>query len=201
MRARIAATLGLVTILLACQDNTATFAPDEASAARSPAGPSFSTASQIAQLRRLVAPFHDFETAKAAGWNAAITPCWTTADLPSQPGVGAMGFHWGNLDYILDGGAVNLLQPELLMYEPEKNGKLRFVGVEYIVLFSDHPATAAPPTLLGQEFSPVPEAGVWGLHIWVGRQNQSGIFSPWNTKVSCQYAGAQATATGHNHGR
>jgi len=94
---------------------------------------------------------------------------------------------------------VNLLQPELLLYEPEKDGKLRFVGVEYIVPFTDHPATAAPPTLLGHEFSQVPEAGVWGLHIWVGRHNSSGIFSPWNPKVSCQFAGTQAAAA-HQHG-
>jgi hypothetical protein len=110
-----------------------------------------------------------------------------------------MGFHWGNLAYIQDGGAVNLLQPELLLYEPEKNGKLRFVGVEYIVPFTDHPASAAPPTLLGHQFSQVPEAGVWGMHIWVGRNNSSGIFSPWNPKVSCQFAGGQA-ATTHHHG-
>jgi hypothetical protein len=34
----------------------------------------------------------------------------------------------------------------------------------------------------------------------VGRQNSSGIFSPWNPKVSCQFDGAQAAATGHHHG-
>jgi hypothetical protein len=199
MRARVPVTLGLVTILFACQDHAGTLGPDEASSARAPAAASFSTASRIAQLRRLVAPFHDFETAKAAGWSAPITPCWVAANLPSQPGSGAMGFHWGNLDYILDGGKVDLLQPELLLYEPEKNGKLRFVGVEYIVLFSDHPSTAEPPTLLGQEFSRVPEAGVWGLHIWVGRENSAGIFMPWNEKVSCEFA-AGATAAGHHHG-
>jgi hypothetical protein len=199
MRIRVPLTLGLVTILFACQDHAGTLGPDEASSARAPAAASFSTASRIAQLRRLVAPFHDFETAKAAGWSAPITPCWVAADLPSQPGSGAMGFHWGNLDYILDGGKVDLLQPELLLYEPEKNGKLRFVGVEYIVLFSDHPSTAEPPTLLGKEFSRVPEAGVWGLHIWVGRENSAGIFMPWNEKVSCEFA-AGATAAGHHHG-
>ena len=199
MRARVPVTLGLVTILFACQDHAGTLGPDEASSARAPAAASFSTASRIAQLRRLVAPFHDLETAKAAGWSEPITPCWVAADLHSQPGSGAMGFHWGNLDYILDGGKVDLLQPELLMYEPEKNGKLRFVGVEYIVLFSDHPSTAEPPTLLGQEFSRVPEAGVWGLHIWVGRENSAGIFMPWNEKVSCEFA-AGATAAGHHHG-
>ena len=198
MRARIPIVLGLVTALLACEDHQGSLAPDGAATATSSTA-SASAASQIAQLHRLVAPFHDFNTAVQAGWAIPVTPCWTTADLPSQPGTGAMGTHWGNLTYIQDKGVVNLLQPELLLYEPEKNGKLRFVGVEYIVLFSDHPADAAPPTLLGHEFSPVPEAGVWGLHIWVGRHNGSGMFSPWNAKVSCRFAGTQATASGHQH--
>ena len=198
MRIRIPITLGLVAALLACEDHQA-LAPDGGATVALPATASASEASEIAQLRRLVAPFHDFEAAVHAGWATPITPCFTSADLPSQPGTGAMGFHWGNLAYIGDHGAVNLLQPELLLYEPEKNGKLRFVGVEYIVPFSDHAATDAPPTLLGHEFSQVPEAGVWGLHIWVGRHNKSGIFSPWNPKVSCQFAGPQAAAA-HQHG-
>jgi len=198
MRTPVARTLALVTLLLACNDRETVLDP---AAAGAEAAPVFAgaTASQIAQLRRLVAPFHDFDAAVAAGWSAPITPCLTSADLPSQPGTGGMGFHYGRLDYIQDGGAVNLLQPELLLYEPEKNGKLRFMGVEYIVLFSDHPADAAPPTLLGQEFSPVPEAGVWGLHIWVGRHNSSGIFAPWNPKVDCEFAGAQAAGAAVRH--
>jgi hypothetical protein len=201
MRARVPITLTLITILLACEDHPGTLAPEGVSAVNAPTAVNASTASQIAQLRRLVAPFHDFDAAVRAGWSTQITPCLVAADLPSQPGLGAMGFHYGNLAYIQDGGVVNLLQPELLLYEPEKNGKLRFVGVEYIVPFADHPATAAPPTLLGQEFAQVPEFGVWGLHIWVGRENRSGIFEPWNPKVSCASAGAQQTATGHHHGQ
>ena len=119
----------------------------------------------------------------AAGWFAQITPCL------GAPGLSAMGFHRGNPAFIGDGGIVELLQPELLLYEPQKNGKLRFVGVEYIVPFADHSAPEAPPTLLGQEFAQVPEFGVWGLHIWVGRENPSGIFTSWNPKVSCEHAG------------
>jgi hypothetical protein len=57
--------------------------------------------------------------------------------------------------FIQDGGTVDLFQPELLFYEPEKNGKPRFVGVEYIVPVADHPAGEAPPTLLGKEFERV----------------------------------------------
>jgi hypothetical protein len=189
MRPGIPVTLTLVTILLACEDHPATLAPEGASAIDAPMTASASTASQIAQLRRLVAPFHQFDAAVAAGWATQITACL------EAPGLGAMGFHYGNLQYIQDGGVVNLLQPELLLYEPEKNGKFRFVGVEYIVPFADHPSTAAPPTLLGQEFAQVPEFQVWGLHIWVGRHNPSGIFAPWNPKVGCANAPASQRAT------
>jgi hypothetical protein len=193
MRALIPITLSLITILVACDDHPATLAPEGASTVEARAA-SATTASQIAQLRRLVAPFHDFDAAVHAGWAAQITPCL------EAPGLGAMGFHYGNLGYIQDGGVVDLLQPELLLYEPQKSGKLRFIGVEYIVPFTDHPATAAPPTLLGQAFAQVPEFGVWGLHIYVGRENPSGIFAPWNPKVSCENAGVERAVGGHRHG-
>jgi hypothetical protein len=199
MRPRIPITFALAVIVLACDDHSGTLAPEAGAATQAPAAFSATTASDIAQLRRLVAPFHNFQTASDAGWSAPITPCLVAADLPSQPGSGAMGLHYGNLAYIQDGGVVNLLQPELLLYEPEKNGKLRFVGVEYIVPFTDRPASGPAPTLLGHAFSQVPEFQVWGLHIWVGRHNQSGIFSPWNPKVDCENAAAQGAATGHRH--
>jgi hypothetical protein len=193
MRARIPFGLTLITLLLACEDRPAALAPEAASADYSPVYASATTASDIARLRRLVAPFHDFDAAVAAGWSVQFTPCL------EAPPLGAMGFHYGNPAFVGDGGAVELLQPELLLYEPEKNGKLRFVGVEYIVPFTDHPATEAPPTLLGQEFDLVPDAGLWGLHIYVGRQNPSGIFFAWNPKVSCEHASLQGVSSGHSH--
>jgi hypothetical protein len=198
MHARNAVALGLFTLLLSCNDSSTPTTPDGVASVNSPEL-SASAASQIAQLRRLVAPFHDFEKAKAAGWSTQITPCLKAGDLPSTPGTGAMGFHYAKLSLIQDGGKVRLLEPEALLFEPQKNGKLRFVGVEYLVQFSDVPSTAAAPTLLGQRFAPVPEAGVWGLHIWVGRHNPAGIFEPWNPKVSCANAPAGQVAT-HHHG-
>ena len=199
MRLRVPIAFTLAVIVVACDDHPGDLSPNAGMATQAPAAINESVASQIAQLRRLVAPFHDFQTASDAGWSAQITPCLKEGDLPSTPGSGAMGQHWGNLAFIQDGGVVNLVQPELLLYEPEKNGKLRFVGVEYIVPFADHPATAAAPTLLGHEFAQVPEFGVWGLHIWEGRHNPSGIFTPWNPKVSCDNAPAGQRAT-HHHG-
>jgi hypothetical protein len=70
------------------------------------------------RLGRLVAPFHQFETAVNAGWSVQFTLCL------EAPGLGGMGFHYGNPAYVEDGGAVNLLQPELLLYEPQKNGQM-----------------------------------------------------------------------------
>ena len=201
MRSRIPITFALGAILLACEDHPGGLAPEAGTATQTPVAISASVASQIAQLRRLLAPFHNFQTASDAGWSAQITPCLVAADLPSQPGAGAMGFHYGNLAFIQDGGVVNLLQPELLLYEPEKNGKLRLVGVEYIVPFTDRPATGPAPTLLGHPFAQVPEFGVWGLHIWAGRHNPSGTFAPWNPKVSCANAPAsQQVRVVHHHG-
>ena len=66
MRRRIPVGLTMFTLLFACSDHSAPLAPNGA-ASESPTL-SASAASQIAQLRRLVAPFHDFDKAVAAGW-------------------------------------------------------------------------------------------------------------------------------------
>ena len=136
---------------------------------------------QLAELRALTARFHDLDEAMAAGYTVLVTPCL------ALPGTGAMGFHYGNPAYIND-PAVNYLQPELLLYEPQKNGKLRFVGVEYIIPFALLPSTATPPTLLGQTMHTDFAGNLWALHAWVGRHNPAGMFADWNPKVSCEFA-------------
>lgn len=138
-------------------------------------------AKDLAQLRRLVAPFHDLEKAKAAGWTVEVTPCL------ENPPEGAMGYHYGNPTFINRVEAA-VLEPELLLYEPQADGSFRFVGVEYIVPFALLPETASPPVLLGQEFHQNLGAGLWALHVWVGRHNPSGLFADWNPKVSCEFA-------------
>jgi hypothetical protein len=144
------------------------------------AGLSADVHKDLAALRQLTAPFHNIDKAIAAGWSAQITDCL------ELPGVGGMGYHYANTALI--DGEVNVLEPELLVYEPQKNGGLRLVAVEYIVPFSIRPATAEPPTLFGVPFDAVPDAQLWGLHAWVWRENPSGIFFAWNPKVSCDFA-------------
>lgn len=138
----------------------------------------------LALLRRVTAPFHDFNVASNAGWKTQITPCMTDAG-----GAGGMGFHYGNTGLI--DGTASVDKPQLLLYEPESNGRLRLVAVEYIIPYSFVPRSATPPRLFNQDFQRVDAFQLWGLHAWVWRENPSGIFAPWNPQVNC----VNATAT------
>ena len=137
----------------------------------------------LATLRRVTAPFHRFATATAAGWSTQITPCMTDPN-----GAGGMGFHYGNVGLI--DGSVSVDKPELLLYEPEKNGRLRLVAVEYIIPYTFHSRAAAPPELFGQKFLQNDTFQLWGLHAWVWKENPSGIFASWNRKVTCEHTTA-----------
>lgn len=149
--------------------------PDAAALTREtgPAG----AGDQLAALRQVTVKLRDFQAAKDAGWNAKITACMTSA-------AGGMGFHYGNVDYINDGIA-RADQPELLLFEPQKNGGMKLVAVEYIVPYTLHSRDAAPPELFGQPFKQVDAFGVWGLHAWVWQGNPSGTFADWNPNVNC----------------
>ena len=182
-------TFGILLSALPACDRAAPTAPDVAGRAAAaagdavrPSGDNPSTVNaQLAELRRLTAHFHDLEDAMEAGYSVQVTPCLELA------GVGGMGFHYGNPAFI-NNSTVSLLQPELLLYEPQKNGRLRFVGIEYIIPFDQLPSTATPPTLLGQSLHADLVNGLWALHVWVGRENPTGMFEDWNPQVSCQFA-------------
>ena len=100
-----------------------------------------------------------------------------------------MGWHFVNVAYV--DATVEVLKPEVVIYEPEKNGDLRLVGVEYIIPFTILPSTASPPSLMGQQFVLNFGDQVWMLHVWVWRHNHDGMFASWNPSVSCRYAGTQ----------
>lgn len=136
----------------------------------------------LAAVRSATASFHNFDKAAAAGYGTAITDC--AEQLPD----GAQGIHYANPALIGD-GTVSLLEPEILTYEPQANGRLRLVGVEYIVFLEiEGIPTPQPADLFGQQFHANTAAGVWALHVWIWRHNPSGMFADWNPNVSCEYA-------------
>ncbi len=189
-RSRVAASPMVTFVWLAalvlggCDNSAPATAPGlQASMAHGPAmhtaHPTGDVMRDIARLRERTAKFHRFDAAVDAGWSVQITECF------ENPQLGGMGFHYGN-PALID-GTVNALEPELLLYEPQKNGRLRFVAVEYIVPFTAW-SGAEPPELYGQSFHRNEAFGIWALHVWHMRENSRGIFADWNPKVSCRYA-------------
>lgn len=152
----------------------------------SQAGLGSATNRDLAALRRATAAFHDTTVAADAGWSAKITGCM------SGGAAGAMGYHYGNP--VLIDGTAEVERPEILLYEPTRDGGRRLVGVEYVIPYTFHPRNAAPPTLMGQEFLQVDAFGLWGLHAWVWTENPSGMFEPFNPRVSCVFAPVVAAA-------
>lgn len=134
----------------------------------------------LARLRQVTAGYQTFQTASDAGWSTQITGC-----MVDPGGTGGMGFHYGNTQFI--DGSAQVDRPQLLLYEPEKNGKLRLVAVEYIIPYTFIPRSAEPPVLFNQKFKQVDAFGLWGLHAWVWKENPSGIFADWNPNVNCEH--------------
>jgi hypothetical protein len=153
----------LLGVLLGCNDTThPTVTPD-----------------QQADLNALFAStvaYKDFSRAEADGYSERLTDCMADSS-------GGMGYHYGKVALI--DGAVRVEEPEILMYEPQADGSLEFVGVEYVMPLS---ASVTPPSLYGLEFHRNEAFQLWVLHVWLYRENPSGMFSDWNPTVSCAEA-------------
>jgi hypothetical protein len=180
---RTARLTGAVAIVLAL-----TFISTGVAAAGGGAGASLSA------VREATARYHNINVAKAAGYgefpDAAGIAC---IDNP----LGGMGIHYVNLDLVLDNppgspSTVDPLRPEALVYEPQENGKLKLVALEYIVFQAAWDAKhASRPSLFGHEFAPIAAGNRYGipafyeLHVWLWKHNPRGMFQDWNPRVSC----------------
>lgn len=133
----------------------------------------------IAKVRQRTERFHAFREAQAAGYTNQYP-----AGCAASP-LGGQGYHYLNPSLV--DATVELLRPELVMYEPQRDGSLQLVGVDYVVPFTAW-TSSEPPSLLGMKFGRNEPLGVWALHIWAWRPNASGMFAMWNPSVSCTFA-------------
>lgn len=128
----------------------------------------------LATARAATAKYHDVNNALADGFI-------NTQQCVQHPFLGSMGIHFVKPSRI-GNPSVNAAEPEVLLYLPDEDGDLRLVGLEYVV---PAPLATGTPTLFGQNFHFNPMRNEYALHVWVWRNNPSGMFADFNPKLSC----------------
>lgn len=164
------------SILLAIIVAAAMTAPDRALAQSAGECETSQCRKDLAQARAATAKYHDFSVALAEGF-VPVSPC------VSLPGLGAMGIHF--LNFSRFDTNVSPSEPEVLLYLPDADGEMRLVGLEYVAVYT---GSNPPPVLFGQTMEgPVSHGGPlqYELHVWAWRHNPSGLFAPFNPKLSC----------------
>ena len=141
----------------------------------------------LTQVRQATAPYRDINAATQAGWFARDPYC------VSGPDGGAMGVHVANPS-LIGGNQPDVSEPQVLIYEPQRDGSMQLVGVEYVVIAAlwdpQHPGV--PPSVAGQDLLlfPAPnmfdKPSIYVLHAWAWRHNPDGNFADWNRNVTCQ---------------
>ena len=131
------------------------------------------------------ARFHSVDQAEKAGY----VPFYVCAE---QPGVGTMGQHYVKFALVGD-PAIDPLNPEALVYEPQDDGNLELVALEWVQVGLE---VATGPTVLGQPllYRPAPNRygiapGFYERHYWLYKDNPAGAFNDWNPTVSCRGSG------------
>jgi len=141
----------------------------------------------LGQAHKATVAYKDVNKAIAAGYSFRL-PDKAGQTCIAQPPQGAMGVHMVNKK-LLD-GTIDATKPEVMVYQPEKGGKMDLVALEYVV-FKSAWKSASPPKLFGREFAFTPTPNRFGLpayyslHAWIYKTNPSGLLSPWNPRVTC----------------
>ena len=125
---------------------------------------------EMEKLRAAITPYDFIEHAKHDGYDNEVTGY--------RP---HMGYHYLNASLLDDKFEVE--KPELLLYAPDENNKLKFVAVEYAVPIED--LNNPPPVPEGFQgdadvWEINTEFKLWTLHVWVKLENPDGIFAPHN---------------------
>jgi len=136
-------------------------------------------------VRESTERFKDVSVAQAEGY-ALQFGCVSGSDS------GAMGLHFVNGD-LVNGGVIDATRPQIVIYEPIPNGRLRLIGADYLVLADAWNAkNSGPPQLMGQLFHLFESPNRFGLpafytlHVWAWKENPNGAFVNWHPNVSCQ---------------
>ena len=167
----------------------------------------------LAEVRAATARFKDVRVAIAEGYVPDPMNECATAETMGRPGtLGAMGVHYARADLLGissppnsrvsgNGTHTDFRKPAILIYEPQADGSMALVAVENLVFeraWRDA-GNAAPPSFHGVSYdrmeddpaTPADEAHMFephfDRHVWLYRDNPSGMFAPFNPNVTCRH--------------
>jgi hypothetical protein len=177
----------------------------------------------LAAVRAAAERFRDVNVALADGYVPAPgNTCESAQHMGLPASVGGMGIHYFRPDLLGitappnprvggSGTHTDFLNPAILIYEPQADGSLELVAVENLVFESAWRAAGhdAPPSFHGRPYErmaddPATEADEahmfephYDRHVWVFRDNPSGVFAPFNPNVRCPSDVAMSGHAGH----
>jgi hypothetical protein len=131
----------------------------------------------VTTIRAATARFARLDSAVAVGYPHDSPECY--ANGPA----GAMGYHHVNRGYV--DAQLDLEKPEILLYERHPDGRYTLSAVEFIIPYRLWPADSAAPVLLGVHLKRYDDLRIWSVHMWVWKENPSGLFADWNPTVQC----------------
>ena len=139
----------------------------------------------VRTVRDATERFRDVSVAEAEGYSLLF-------GCVSGPDSGAMGLHYVNLALVGD-GVLDPARPEIVIYEPLPDGRLKLTGADFLVFAADwHANNAATPQLMGQLLHLFESPNRFGLpdfytlHVWAWKPNPTGMFVNWHANVSCE---------------
>jgi hypothetical protein len=138
----------------------------------------------VKAVREATEPFRDVRVAEAEGYALQF-------GCVSGPDFGAMGLHFVKGALVGD-DVLDPAHPEIVIYEPRPDGRLRLTGADFLVLKDVWDAKhASPPQLMGQLLHLFEAPNRFGLpafytlHVWAWKENPYGAFVNWHPQVSC----------------
>lgn len=150
------------------------------------AGQNSREATLLQVVREATERYRDVAAAEADGYVL-------TFGCVQGPDAGAMGMHFVNFP-LVESGVLDARRPQIVIYEPTREGKLKLIGADFLVIASQwdaaHPGN--PPQLMGQLFHYFESPNRFGLpafytlHVWAWKENPNGAFVNWHPNVSCQ---------------
>lgn len=157
-------------------------------------------------VRAATEKYNDVKVALADGYiRDTMDTCETPYNLGLTEDLGVMGIHYLRPDLLgieeyhtridVAGTHTDFLQPAVLVYEPQADGSLELVAVENLVSAAAWAAAGhrQPPSFEQVEFqyrADNPSQMIkaqYDLHVWLFRENPSGIFAPYNPNATCEH--------------